>query len=29
MFGLKPLEEIEAAFPGRLHVVLTQHFVSD
>jgi hypothetical protein len=26
MFGLKTLEEIEAAFPGRLDKVLTQHF---
>jgi hypothetical protein len=29
MFGLKPIEEIEAAFPGQLHRVLTQHFVCD
>jgi hypothetical protein len=29
MFGLKPIEEIEAAFPGHLHRVLTQHFVCD
>ena len=29
MFGLKPVEEIEAAFPGKLHQVLTQHFVGD
>jgi len=29
LFGLKPLEEIEAAFPGRLYSALTQHFVSD
>jgi hypothetical protein len=26
IFGLKSLEQIEAAFPGRLEDVLTQHF---
>jgi hypothetical protein len=26
LFGLKPLEEIEAAFAGQLHDVLTRHF---
>jgi len=29
MFGLKPLEEIEAAFAGQLHAVLTRHFVHE
>jgi len=26
IFGLRSLEQIEAAFPGRLEEVLTQHF---
>jgi hypothetical protein len=26
VFGLRPLEEIEAAFPGRLDEVLRAHF---
>jgi len=29
MFGLKPIEEIEAAFAGQLPRVLKQHFVRD
>jgi hypothetical protein len=29
MFGLKSIDEIEAAFSGQLPRVLTQHFVSD
>jgi len=29
IFGLKPLEEIEAAFPGRLYEVLKMHFTPD
>lgn len=29
MFGLRPLAEIETAFPGQLHGVLTRHFVPD
>lgn len=29
IFGLKTLEEIEAAFPGQLYNVLTMHFTSD
>ena len=28
IFGLRSLEEIEAAFPGTLHEVLTGHFVA-
>ncbi|MCP5520493.1 MAG: hypothetical protein H7A46_02950 [Verrucomicrobiales bacterium] len=29
LFGLKPLEEIEATFSGRLHETLTRHFVGE
>jgi hypothetical protein len=29
LFGLKPIAEIEAAFPGRLPQVLTQHFARE
>jgi len=29
LFGLRPLKEIEAAFPGQMYRVLTQHFVSE
>ncbi len=29
IFGLRSLEEIEAAFPGRLHEILTVHFTKD
>jgi len=29
MFGIKPIEEIVAAFAGELHRVLAQHFVRD
>ena len=28
IFGLRSLEEIEAAFPNRLHEILTGHFTS-
>ncbi len=28
LFGLRPLEEIEAAFPGQLHAALTRHFIA-
>ena len=29
IFGLKSLEQIEAAFPGRLEEVLSQHFTPE
>ncbi len=29
IFGLKTIEQIETAFPGRLDQVLTQHFIND
>lgn len=28
VFGLRTLEQIESAFPGRLHQALTEHFLA-